>query len=165
MPKVLNKKIKQASDETDDFLKRNKVSVWASQIEYEAIPDAYFEEAFTKNGTRATNQWTANFKLKYFNPDMLETNGAQIGLVDIERAAGECSYSKSYMEVLMSKARNKKLEQVSWLVMLFGVEYSRKITGVEQDDVLTFVGAFDFDEETESLYEVIEADQENKGDI
>ncbi len=146
----------QSISEEKGFLfgKKNKVSVWASQMPYEQIPDEYFDEKFSKKDTRATNQWSNNFKLRYFKPDMMETNGSHTDLISIEKAAGECSFSSSVISVLMSKARKKKLENVSWIVLLFELEYSVKLTGVESDDYLNFLGAFDYDDDADSLYEV-----------
>lgn len=139
-----------------DFSKKNKVSVWASQHPYADIPDAYFEETFSRNNTRATNTWSKNFRLKYFLPENMETNGAMEGLIDIKQAVGECSFSASFMDVLMSKARKKQLEQVTWVVLLFEHEYSVKLSATGKDEYLTFLGAFDYDDDAESLYEVEE---------
>jgi len=139
-----------------DFAKKNKVSVWASQHPYADIPDAYFEERFSRNNTRASNQWSDNFRMNYFLPDNMETNGTMEGLVSIRQVAGECSFSEAYIDVLMSKARKKKLEEVSWIVLLFECEYSLKQTGVGKDEYLTFLGAFDYDEMAESLFEAPE---------
>jgi len=137
-----------------DFSKKNKVSVWASQHPYADIPDEYFEETFSRNNTRATNRWSNNFKLKFFLPDNMETNGSLDGLVDIRQAAGECSFSESYMPQLMSKARKNKMEQVSWIVLLFECEYSLRQTNISKDEYLTFLGAFDYDSDAPSLFEV-----------
>lgn len=139
-----------------DFSKKNKVSVWASQHPYADIPDAYFEETFSRNNTRATNTWSKNFRLKYFLPENMETNGAMEGLIDIKQAVGECSFSASFIDVLMSKARKKQLEQVTWVVLLFEHEYSVKLSATGKDEYLTFLGAFDYDDDAESLYEVEE---------
>lgn len=136
------------------FSKKGKVSVWASQHAYEDVPDEYFEETFSRNNTRATNTWSANFNLQFFNPENLETNGAQEGTVSINKAAGECSFSSSYIEVLMSKARKKKLEEVTWVVMLFEYEYSPKVSGVDKDNYMTFLGAFDYDDGADNLFEI-----------
>lgn len=137
-----------------DFSKKNKVSVWASQHPYADIPDEYFEETFSRNNTRATNRWSNNFKLKFFLPDNMETNGTMDGLVDIRQAAGECSFSESYMPQLMSKARKNKMEQVSWIVLLFECEYSLRQTNISKDEYLTFLGAFDYDSDADSLFDV-----------
>lgn len=137
-----------------DFSKKGKVSVWALQHPYEDVPDEYFEETFSHNKTRATNTWSSNFNLAFFNPDNMETNGAHKGTVSIKKAAGECSFSSSYIEVLMSKARKKKLEQVTWIIMLFEYEYSPKMSGVDKDDCMVFLGAFDYDDSADNLFEV-----------
>lgn len=136
------------------FTKKNKVSIWASQHPYQEIPDEYFEETFSKNNTRATNNWSNNFKIRYFNPGHMETNGAHEGSIDIQRAIGECSYSSSFIDVLMSKAKKKEMQTVTWVVLLFEYEYSAKISGVEKDNYLTLLGAFDYDDDADSLYEI-----------
>lgn len=137
-----------------DFSKKNKVSVWVSTQPYADIPDEYFDERFSKNNTRANNQWSDNYALRYFYPEFMETNGDQQGLVSIEKAAGECSFSRSFIEVLMSKARKKKLEQISWIILLFEYEYSAKLSGVDKDEHTEFLGAFDYDDDADSLYEI-----------
>ena len=138
------------------FAKKGKVSIWVSQHPYEEVPDSYFEETFSRNNTRAVNAWSKAFNLAYFNPSYLETNGVQTGLVDIERAVGECSFSSSFMAPVLSKARKKKLEQVAWVVLLFEYEYSMKISGVEKDQFMTFLGAFDYDDEADNVFEIDE---------
>ena len=158
------RKNKVKADKGYDFTKKYKVSVWASQHPYADVPDDYFEETFSKNNTRAVNTWSKNFNLKYFMPDHLETNGAEEGLISIEVAAGECLFSTSYIETLMSKARKKKLEEVSWIVLLFEVEYSLKMSGVEKDQYMTFLGAFDYDDGAENVYEIEDPEDEQGGE-
>ena len=132
--------------ETFDFSKKNKVSVWVSQFPYADIPDEYFEEQFNAKKTRATNTWSKNFRMKNFDPENLETNGAHEGTVELIKAAGECSFSSSYIEKLNSKAKKKKIEKITWIVLLFEYEYSVKQSSVGKDQYLTFLGAFDYDD-------------------
>lgn len=134
------------------FSKKNKVSVWASTHPYADIPDEYFEETFSKNNTRATNRWSANFKIRYFSPSQMETNGAHEGTISIKQAVGECSFSSSFIDVLMSKAKKKKLNEITWVILLFEYEYSAKISGIENDEYVTLVGAFDYDDDTEGYF-------------
>lgn len=136
--------------ETFDFSKKNKVSVWVSEFPYADIPDEYFEEQFNAKKTRATNTWSKNFRMTNFNPDSLETNGAHEGTVNIIKAAGECSFSSSYIKQLNSKAKKKKIEKVTWIVLLFEYEYSVKQSSVGKDQYLTFLGAFDYDDSAEN---------------
>ncbi len=139
-----------------DFTKKKKVSVWVSNHPYQDIPEQYFEETFSRKNTRAVNTWSANFKLSYFNPQNMETNGTHEGLIDIKQAAGECSFSSSYIDVLLSKAKQKELQSISWIVLLFEHEYSSKLTGMTKDEYLTFLGAFTYDDEADNLYETKE---------
>jgi len=136
-----------------NFSKKNKVSVWVSQHPYGEIPEEYFAEKFSRNKTRATNKWTDNFNLQYFSPEYMETNGAHEGTVNIKKAVGECSFSSSYVQVLMSKAKKKKLEEITWIILLFEYEYSTKISGVGKDEYMTFLGAFNYDDSADSLDE------------
>jgi hypothetical protein len=133
------------------FSTKGKVSVWASQHPYADIPDEYFEETFFKKGTRARNSWSDNYKLRYFEPQNMETNGAHTGTIDIEVAAGECSCSSSFMVNLLSKAKKNKMQQVTWVILLFEQQYSPKLSGVTQDEFTTFLGAFNYDPMSESL--------------
>ena len=136
------------------FTKKNKVSVWISTVPYAEIADEYFEESFSKNNTRAKNQWSENFKIRYFNPEYLETNGSMEGTIKIKQAAGECSYSSSFYEVLMSKARKKKISDITWIILLYEMEYSSKLSSTAKDKYITFLGAFDYDDGADNLYEI-----------
>ncbi|MGX5173966.1 immunity 22 family protein [Aliikangiella sp. IMCC44653] len=147
-----------------DFTKSGKVSVWASQLPYASIPDEYFEERFSKNQTRANNQWSDNFKLRFFYPENMETNGAMEGMVEIENAVGECSFSSSFIANLMSKAKKLNLLQVTWVVLLYDFEFSAKLADINSDDTLTFVGAFNYDEEAESVIELPDEPQDDADD-
>jgi len=151
--------VKNTSRKTDKgylFAKKNKVSVWASKHPYADIPDSYFEESFSKNNTRARNNWSDNFKIRYFRPEDMETNGAVEGTRSIREVAGECSFSTSYIDTLMSKAKKKDMLEVSWLVLLFDYEYSSKTSSIESDEYLTLLGAFSYDDDADSLIEIEE---------
>lgn len=131
------------------FKKKNKVSVWVSTTPYADIPDEYFEETFFKNNTRAKNEWSNNFNMRYFSPEYLETNGAMEGTISIEKAVNECSYADSFIKNLMSKAEKKKLTDITWIVLLYEYEYSARVSGVAKDKYLNLLGAFDYDAEEE----------------
>lgn len=135
----------KTSTVVQDFNKKGKVSVWVSDVPYADIPDEYFEESYSRNNTRATNQWTKNFKMKFFDPKMLETNGAEVETISLELAVKACSCSNSFLQPLLSKARKRKVAEITWVVLLFNYEYSMNLSGVGKDEYLKFVGAFDFD--------------------
>jgi len=131
------------------FKKKNKVSVWVSTHPYADIPDDYFEETFFKNNTRAKNQWSNNFNMRYFSPEYLETNGAMEDTISLKEAVNECSYADSFIKNLMSKAEKKKLTDITWIVLLYEYEYSARVSGVAKDQYLNLLGAFDYDAEEE----------------
>lgn len=138
-------------DETFLFNTKGKVSVWASQHPYADIPDDYFEERFFKKGTRASNTWSDNYKIRYFSPQHMETNGAHTGTIDIQEAAGACSCSSSFIVNLMSKAKKNNMLQVTWIILLFEQQYSVKASGLSADEYTTFLGAFNYDAASESV--------------
>jgi len=150
---------KKSPEKSYLFNKKYKVSVWASTHPYEDIPDEYFEETFSKNNTRAQSSWSKNFKIRYFNPEALETNGTQKGFLDIKQVAGQCSYSTSFIENLMSKAKKKNFTKVSWLILLYEFEYSAKKSGVESDEYVTLLGAFNYDDDADNVYELEELEE------
>jgi hypothetical protein len=127
------------------FQKKNKVSIWISTHPYEGIPDEYFEETFFKNNTRAKNKWSDNFKIRYFVPEHLETNGAMEGTITIEKAVSACSYADSFIKNLMNKAKKKNITDITWMVLLYEYEYSVGVSGIAKDEYLTLIGAFDYD--------------------
>lgn len=134
------------------FNTKGKVSVWVSQYPYADIPDEYFEESFFKKGTRAKNTWSDNYNIRYFSPEFMETNGAHTGTIDIHEAAGGCSCSSSFIVNLMSKAKKINMLQVTWIILLFEQQYSVKASGVSEDEYTTFLGAFNYDAASESLF-------------
>lgn len=153
---------KPAPDKGFLFNTKGKVSVWASQHPYADIPDDYFEETFFKKGTRARNTWSDNFKIRYFIPQQMETNGAHTGTIDIHEAAGGCSCSSSFIVNLLSRAKKNKMQEITWIILLFEQEYSAKVSGVSRDQYTTFLGAFNYDASSESLFGEEEA-EDDKG--
>lgn len=147
---------KQKAGPAFHFATKKKVSVWVSTHPYEDIPDEYFEEQFSRKNTRATNQWSQNYRFSYFRPDDLETNGAETGTVNIKDAAAECSFSSSYMDQLLSKARKKRITDITWLILVFEMEYSSKKSGTESDQYTRFLGAFNYDDGAENYNDIEE---------
>lgn len=149
-----------------DFSKKYKVSVWVSQLPYAQIPDSYFEESFNKSKTRATNQWSKNYQIRFFNPELMETNGSMDGLIDIQRAAGECSYSSSFIANLLGKAKKLKIDQVSWIILLFDYEFSSRLAEQEKDEYTQFLGAFNYLDDADSLFELnVESNEGELNDV
>ncbi|TQV77243.1 hypothetical protein FLL45_04665 [Aliikangiella marina] len=144
------------SDNGFDFTKKSKVSVWVSNHPYADIPDDYFEESFSKKNTRATNQWSKNYLMRFFRPELMETNGSHSGTVTVKRAAGECSFSKSFIQPLLSKANKNKISEITWIILLFEYEYSGKLSGVMRDEYTQFIGAFSYEDDADSLFDIEE---------
>lgn len=136
------------------FTDKGKVTAWVSQTPYSTIPDAYFEEKFSKNNTRANNEWSDNYQLSYFHPDNIETNGSLTDDIDIERAAGECSFSCSFIEAIKQSAKEKGIDRITWLILLYDSGYNHEKTGVTNDEYTTFLGEYSYDYGAKSLYDI-----------
>ena len=50
----------------------------------------------------------------------------------------------------MSKARKNRLEEISWIILLFDYEYSVVLSGVNKDKYVSFLGAFNYDESADN---------------
>jgi hypothetical protein len=134
------------------FDKEGMVSVWVSQVPYADIPDDYFDER--EKGHIPLNEWAGNFKFNTFNSDNIEINGAYDGTVTIKRAAGECSYSTSYIDALVAKAKKLDLVNITWIILLFDFEYYPKKTGVSKDQYVNFIGSYPYNSDADNLYSI-----------
>ena len=67
------------------------------------------------------------------------------GTINIEKAIDACSYADSFLPNLISKAKKKKITDVTWVVLLYEYEYSTRVSGIAKDEYLTLLGAFDYD--------------------
>jgi hypothetical protein len=61
--------------------------------------------------------------------------------------------------LLLSRCANeqnqkKYILEITWLVLLFEYEYSAKVSGMESDEYLTLLGAFNYDDDADSLYDI-----------
>ena len=142
---------KKKQDEKTKFDKEGMVSVWVSQVPYAEIRDDYFDE--NETGHIPLNEWAGNFKFNTFNPDNIEINGAYEGTVNIKIAAGKCSYSTSYIDPLVAKAKKLDIVNITWIILLFDFEYYPKKTGVFKDNYVNFIGSYPYDPEANNLYE------------
>ncbi|MBD8514216.1 immunity 22 family protein [Photobacterium sp. WH24] len=137
-----------------NFEKKGFVSIWVSKVTLDEIPDDYFEERFGEDyEDTPLSQWCENFGFGYYDHDQIEDNGVEIGADTLDRILGECSYSKSYVEQAVSKAKEKGLGSASWIRNFFDFSYSPESTGIDEDQFMIFLGAFEYDTNSESKYE------------
>jgi hypothetical protein len=137
-----------------NFDKKGFVSIWVSKVTLDEIPDDYFEERYGEEyEDTPLSKWCENFGFGYYDHDQIEDNGVEVGTDSLDRILGECSYSKSYVKQAVSKAKEKGLETVSWIRNLFDCSYSSESTGIDEDQFMIFLGAFEYDTKSESKYE------------
>jgi hypothetical protein len=131
-----------------EFDKEGKISVWFSTVPYHEIPDSYFEE--DENGL---GPWAHHFKISSYDSADMETNGAEQGTVKAEKAVGECSYSRSYVDLVVHKINKMGADEITWVIILFDFEYRPKKTKVYKDEYVQYAGSFPYDENADCVSE------------
>jgi hypothetical protein len=130
------------------FEKEGKISVWISTFPYNEIPDSYFEE-----DEQGLGSWAHNFKIGSYDPEDMETNGADTGTVHAEKAIGECSCSQSYIDAVTHKIKKMGISDLTWVIIMFDFEYRPKKTKVYKDEFVQYVGSFPYDDEADCVSE------------
>lgn len=141
-------------DTVFDGCKEGQVSVWFSTHPYAEIPDAYFDE-----DEQGLCDWARHFRMAPYDHECLETNGTASGTMAIDRAIGECSYSRSFVDKVIHKINKLGADRVTWVILLYDYEYRPKKTHVFEDDYVRFVGAYPYDLEATSVFELADPEQ------
>jgi len=147
------------TSELPSFEKHGKVSVWCSNVSYDAIPDSYFEE-----DDQGLDAWAKNFDICAYDPENMETNGVASGTGSIRDIIGQCSYSSAFGELVVHKINKMGYNEVSWIILLFDFEYRNKLTKIHEDEFVQYVGSFVYDMDSLTLAEQdqMDADREEK---
>ena len=137
-----------------NFDKKGFVSIWVSKVTLDEIPDDYFEERYGEEyEDTPLSQWCENFGFGYYDHDQIEDNGVENGSDTLDKILGECSYSKSFVELAVSQAKKQGIESVSWIRNFFDCAYSPEATGIKEDNYMVYLGTFEYDTKSESKYE------------
>lgn len=137
-----------------NFDKKGFVSIWVSKVTLDEIPDDYFEERYGEEyEDTPLSQWCENFGFGYYDHDQIEDNGVENGTDTLDKILGECSYSKSFVELAVSQAKKQGIESVSWIRNFFDCVYSPEATGIKEDNYMVYLGTFEYDTKSESKYE------------
>ncbi len=137
-----------------NFDKKGFVSIWVSKVTLDKIPDDYFEERYGEEyEDTPLSQWCENFGFGYYDHDQIEDNGVEKGTDTLDKILGECSYSKSFVELAVSEAKKQGIESVSWIRNFFDCSYSPDVTGIKEDSCMLYLGTYEYDTKSESKYE------------
>ena len=132
-----------------EFAKHGKVSVWYSTQPYDQVPEAYFQA--NEDGHEL---WAQNFNMTDVDLENIETNGVEQGVGAVMDIIAPCSYSSGYGPLVEHKIIKMGDASIAWVILLFDYEYRPKKTKIYKDDVLNFVGAYNYDMDDESLLEI-----------
>lgn len=129
-----------------DFRCDDRVSIWISDVPYAEIEDSYFDEDFSCKDGAPVNEWSGNYGFGFYNAQRLATNGAMVGLITLEKALKDCSFSKSFLQPVLEQAEKLEISNISWIILLYDFDYQPDVTGVTDDRYTRFLGAFDYDD-------------------
>ena len=61
------------------------------------------------------------------------------------------SYSSSFIADAVQESEKRKLDKTAFVFLMYNFAYDPKVTGVERDEYLEFLGVFPFDVESDSV--------------
>ncbi|MED5526275.1 MAG: immunity 22 family protein [Pseudomonadota bacterium] len=80
----------------------------------------------------------------YYDLDNQEANCFDFNLVTLQELLEEISYSKSFMEDVLDRAKEKGLSEARWVIVQYDFEYNpRKVKRKVSDDPV-FLGCFSY---------------------
>jgi len=83
----------------------------------------------------------------YYNLDDQESNTFDFKDTKIEELLKEISYSESFIQEALKKAREKNLESAKWIIVQFDFAYDPKKVSVTISREPIFLGTFNYEEE------------------
>ena len=131
---------------------RDVVSIWIAHCTFGSIPKDYMEYNIGGDEDEDWSKFTKNFGFGFYDDDSVESF-----LQPSKRKASVydqlkfLSYSSSFIDEAVAAAQNINLPKTTFVFLMYNFEYDPAVTGIKQDDYLTFLGVFDFDTEARSV--------------
>lgn len=128
------------------------VSVWLANAEYNEIPENYWMENYEGDDDEPWNQFSADFGFGRYDINSVENffddkKYAKIPIYDLLKYL---SYSKSFMDTVIEKAEGMLLKESSYAYLIYNFGYDPSVTGISESPFFTFLGAFEYDENSDS---------------
>ncbi|MBC6314043.1 immunity 22 family protein [Listeria grandensis] len=115
----------------------NSVSLWLGNME-EATFNEYFEIKYTEDGDSIPSSFEENFKLGYYDRDLVEKFWAEERSDNIEILLEDFSYDNQIIEQFRSVNLS---EGYNTIILIYNYEYSGNMkTSTYKNGTLNFIG-------------------------
>ncbi|MBE9577219.1 immunity 22 family protein [Flavobacterium proteolyticum] len=135
--------------ETDN----NVVSIWLAKTEYKKIPEDYWVENYEGEDDEAWNQFSNDFGFGSYNTDLVESfyDNTNFSKISTNNLLKFLSFSKSFIDAAKEKAEKLLIKESSYAYLIYNFEYDPLTTGITENNLFTFLGAFKFDKNSDSV--------------
>ena len=130
---------------------RDVVSIWVAHTDFDGIPEDYLEYNRDDRDDTPWSTFTNNFGFGFYDDDFVESY-LQPGKekATVYEQLKYLSYSSSFIEQAVAEAQKRKLEETSFVFLMYNFAYDPKVTKIQRDDYLEFLGVFTFDQQSDS---------------
>lgn len=125
---------------------KNIVSIWVAKRPLLEIPEDYFKENYDDDDDDSPfNAFSSDFGFGYYDHDFVESYcfDDQRG-AELSEHLKLLSYSASFMDKAIKKARELKIEKTSFVFLIYNFKYDPKKTRISESNYFRFLGAFPF---------------------
>jgi hypothetical protein len=132
----------------------NIVSVWLANTEYNEIPENYWVENYEGDDDDSWNQFSNDFGFGRYDIDLVENffDDKNYSKIPIFNLLKYLSYSKSFIDEVIEKADKLLLQkESSYAYLIYNFEYDPLVTGISESSFFTFIGAFEYDVNSDSV--------------
>lgn len=131
---------------------RNVVSIWVTRVKLSAVPADYMAYNHGGNDDEPWSTFSSNFGFGYYDDDFAESFAQPSKRsVSLYKQLKYLSYSTSFIDAAVAKAREKGLERTAWVFLLYNFAYDPGVTKIERDAYMAFLGVFPFDEKSKPV--------------
>ena len=116
------------------------VSVWVAKCNPIDIPDDYLDENYGEDDDEEFNQFSADFKIGYYDHDFFEPVGL-MGVLSLEEILKTASYGSSFSKQV---AEISSIKESEYILLMFNMKYDPEITQVTENKYFKYIGNFKY---------------------
>jgi hypothetical protein len=118
----------------------NIVSIWASKVPNQEIPEDYFTDNYSEDDEEPFNQFSSDFGIGCYDHDFTE-NSRDYGDTN-EQKLMYASYGKSFCKEASLAC---DIQSVGTFYLMYDFIYDPKVTRINESKYFKFIGCFKFD--------------------
>ena len=122
------------------------VSVWASIVPWDDIPEDYWTYNFVGEDDDPWNRFSTDFGFGYYNDDFVEAyfDETEKKIVPISTLIAPLSYASSFAPAVVKRSKTMGVSETSYVFLMYNFKYDPKVTGKDRSDFFRFVGVFPY---------------------